>query len=97
MMTTVLRKHNQQYRRKSRFTGYLHNLRDVVLSHIVATPTSGLCVLNFGVSNGLQRKLEIGWGKAFARYLQYFRTQPHFYSVFTIFLVMLVMKGTEID
>ena len=83
-MTTVLCKHNQRYHHKSRSTRYLQYFGDVVLSYIVATPTSGLCVLNFGVSNGLQRKLEVGWGKAFPGYLQYFRTQPRFYSVFAV-------------
>ena len=65
MMTTVLRKHNQQYHHKSRNTRYLQYFRDVVLSYIVATPTSGLSVLNVGVSNGLRRGLEIGWGQPF--------------------------------
>ena len=84
MMTTVLRKHNQQYHHKSRFTRYLQYFRDVLLSYIVATPTSGLCVLNFAVSNEKPKKLEIRWGNRFPRYLQYLFWRPRFYSVFTV-------------
>ena len=55
MMTTVLRKQTKQYHHKSRFTRYLQYFRDVGLCYIVSTPTSGLCTLNFAVSNRLQK------------------------------------------
>ena len=55
MMRTVLRKHNQQYHHKSRFTRYLQYFRDVLLSYIVATPTSGLCVLNFALARKAEK------------------------------------------
>ena len=35
-------------------------------SYIVTKPTSGLCELDFGISEGSQRTLEIGWGDAFS-------------------------------
>ena len=32
--------------------------------YIVTKPTSGLCKLDFGISEGFLRKLELGWGEA---------------------------------
>ena len=45
MLTTMLRKHTQQYHHKSRFTRYLQYFRHVELSHICC------CCLRFGVGD----------------------------------------------
>ena len=50
---------------KSRFTRYLQCFRDVGPSYIVTKPTCGLCELDFGISEGFRRKIEIGWGGSF--------------------------------
>ena len=65
LMTTLLRRHREQYLQKSGFTRYLQYLRDVGPSCIIAKPTSRLCELDLGISEGFWRKLEIGWGEAF--------------------------------
>ena len=65
MMTTLLRRHLEQYLQKSRFTRYLQCCRDVGPLYIVTRPTSGRCELDLGISEGFLQKLEIGWGEAF--------------------------------
>ena len=64
-MTTLLRKHPEQNLQRSRFSRYLQYLRNVGPSYILTKPTSGLCELDLGISEGFRRKLEIGWGEAF--------------------------------
>ena len=43
---------------------YSQYFRDAGPSYIVTKPTSGLCELDFGISEGFLRKLELGWGEA---------------------------------
>ena len=47
----------EQYLQKSRFTRYLQYFRDVGQSYTVTRPTSGLCDLDLGISDGFLRKL----------------------------------------
>ena len=49
---------------KSHSTLYLQYFRDVGPSYIVTKPTSGLCELDLGISDGFLRKIELGWGEA---------------------------------
>ena len=49
---------------QSRFTRHLQYFRDVGPSYMVTKPTSGLCELDIGISEGFLRKLEFGWGEA---------------------------------
>ena len=64
LMTTLLRRHFEQHLQKSRFAPYLQCFRDVGPSYIVTKPTSGLWVLDLGISKGFLRKLELGWAEA---------------------------------
>ena len=63
-MTTLLRRHPDQNLQKSRFTRYL--IRDVGPSYVLTKPSAGLCQLDLGISEGLRRRLEIGWGEDFS-------------------------------
>ena len=58
MMTTLLRRHPEQNLQKSRFIWQPF--------YILTKPTSGLCALDHGISEGFRRKLETGWGKLFS-------------------------------
>ena len=66
LMTTLLRRHLEQYLQKSRFTRFLRYFRDVGPFYIVTKPTSGRCELDLGTSEGFRPKLEIGWWEAFS-------------------------------
>ena len=80
MMTTVLRRHPEQCLQKSRFTRHVLYFRDVGPSCTLTRPTSGLCELDVGISEGFRRKLEIGWGEAFSRMITtLFRGHPEQY------------------
>ena len=79
-MTTLLRRHLEQYLQKSRFTRYLQYFRDVGPLYIVTKPTSGRCELDLGISEGFRQKLEIGWGEAFSGMITtLFRGHPEQY------------------
>ena len=66
MMTTLLRRHPEQYLQKNRF--YFGIYSTFVLSdhliHIVTKLTPGLCELDLGISESFLRKLELGRGDA---------------------------------
>ena len=64
-MTTLLRRHREQYLQKSRFTRHLQYIRDVGPFYIVTKPTPRRCELDLGILEGFRQKLEIGWGEAF--------------------------------
>ena len=74
MMTTLLRRHREQYLQKSRFTRYLQYFRDWT------KPTSGRCELDLGILEGFRQKLEFGWGEAFSGMITtLFRGHPEQY------------------
>ena len=65
MMTTLLRRHPEQYLQKNRFTRYLQYFRVVGPSYTYShQTTSGLCELDLGISESFLRKLELGRGDA---------------------------------
>ena len=57
-MTTLLCRHTEEYLQKSRFSRYLQYFRDVGPSDIVTKPTSGLCELDLGISEGFRENLQ---------------------------------------
>ena len=63
MMTTLLRRHPEQYLQKNCFTLYLPYFRDHVI-HTVTQLTSGPGELDLGISESFLRKLELGRGDA---------------------------------
>ena len=66
MMTTLLRKHPEQYLQKNRFLLGIYStfvLSDHLI-HIVTKLTFGLCELDLGISESFLRRLELGRGDA---------------------------------
>ena len=55
MMTTLLRRHLEQYLQKRRFSQYLQYFRDVGPFYFVTKPTSGRSGLDLGILEALQQ------------------------------------------
>ena len=65
IMTTLLGRHPEQYLQNNHFTWYLQYFPDVGPSCVVYKSTSGLCELEFRISEGFGSKRELGLGGAF--------------------------------